>query len=217
MKVGLGTGSTVAFFLEALGERCRGGALPGIVGVPTSLWTQARARELGIPLATLHDIGDLDLTVDGADEVDPRLDLIKGLGGALLREKMVAQATKRMIIIIDEEKLVERLGTRSPLPLEVVPFSWESHLPFLGSLGAEPLIRRTPQGDLYSTDNGNYLLDCRFPKGILDPPGLRDALAHRAGVVESGLFLGFADEVIVGRGGNVDVISREVSVEKGSP
>jgi ribose 5-phosphate isomerase A len=168
-------------------------------------------------LAALHELGSLDLMVDGADEVDPRLDLIKGLGGALLREKMVAQATQRMTIIIDEGKLVARLGTRSPLPVEVVPFSWESHLPFLGSLGAEPLIRRTPRGDLCSTDNGNYLLDCRFPQGILDPPGLRDALARRAGVVDSGLFLDFADEVIVGWKGEVKVISREPEKRKGSP
>ena len=128
MKLGLGTGSTVAFFLQALGRRARAGELPGIVGVPTSLWTEKEAGALGIPLATLQEVGSLDLTVDGADEVDPNLDLIKGMGGALLREKMVAQATKRLIIIADERKVVDRLGTRSPLPVEVVPFAWESHV-----------------------------------------------------------------------------------------
>ena len=141
MKLGLGTGSTVAFFLDALGNRYQEGELPGILGVPTSLRTEKRAGELGIPLATLEEVGTLDLMVDGADEVDPQLDLIKGLGGALLREKMVAQVTQHLIIIVDEGKLVDRLGTRSPLPVEVVPFSWKSQLPFLRGLGAEAVLR----------------------------------------------------------------------------
>ncbi|NNM06221.1 MAG: ribose 5-phosphate isomerase A, partial [Gemmatimonadetes bacterium] len=208
MILGLGTGSTVAFFLASLAERFREGEIPGIVGVPTSAWTQRRSEELGIPLVTLQEARALDLTVDGADEVDPQLDLIKGLGGALLREKMVAQATRHMVIIVDEGKMVERLGMRSPLPVEVVPFSWESHLSFLESLGAQPALRSGEDGTPYLTDNGNPILDCRFPEGIPDPMGLQEALAARAGVVESGLFLGMAGEVLVGTEGGVDRITR---------
>jgi ribose 5-phosphate isomerase A len=209
MKLGLGTGSTVAFFLEALGERFRRGELPGIVGVPTSIHTELASTELGIPLTSLEAAVRLDLTVDGADEVDPRMDLIKGLGGALLREKMVAQVTQRLIIIIDEGKLVHRLGSKGPLPVEVVPFAWESHLPFFEALGAQTEMRREADGRPYTTDNGNYLLHCRFPQGIPDPPALQDIMARRAGIVDSGLFLDLADEVMVGGGGEVRLISRE--------
>lgn len=208
MKVGLGTGSTVAFFLRELGRRVQRGELPGIVGVPTSLRTEKAAGELGIPLTTLQDVGSLDVTVDGADEVDPELDLIKGLGGALLREKMVAQATAHFIIIIDQSKRVDRLGTRSPLPLEVVPFAWESHLPFLDRLGASAVIRSGPYGEHFRTDNGNYILDCHFDRGIDDPLALHDELTRRAGVVESGLFLGMAGEVLVGGNGEVTTMFR---------
>lgn len=204
MMVGLGTGSTVAFFLDALGRRVRNGELPGMIGAPTSLATERIATDLGIPLATLEALGSLDLTVDGADEVDPDLNLIKGLGGALLREKMVAQATEHVLIIADERKVVDRLGTRSPLPVEVIPFAWESHLPFLRDLGAEVELRREEDGEVFYTDNGNHILHCAFPDGIVDPEALEFTLAHRAGIVESGLFLGIAREVLVG--GTEDVI-----------
>lgn len=198
MVLGLGTGSTVAFFLEALGARYGAGELPGIVGVPTSLRTEAHAQELGIPLRTLEEVRALDVTVDGADEVDPKLDLIKGLGGALLREKMVAQATRHLVIIVDAGKIVDRLGTRSPVPLEVVPFGWASHLPFLQALGADPRLREGPDGDPFLTDNGNLILDCFFSEGISDPGALNRALQRRAGIVESGLFLDLAEEILVG-------------------
>jgi ribose 5-phosphate isomerase A len=207
MKLGLGTGSTVSFFLDALGGRVRRGELPGIVGVPTSLRTEKAAVELGIPLATLKEVPNLDLTVDGADEVDPDLHLIKGLGGALLREKMVAQASRRFVIIADEGKVVDALGTRSPLPVEVVPFAWESHLPFLESLGARPVVRSGEDGGYYLTDNGNHLLDCHFPDGIGDPRSLDRALAARAGIVETGLFLGMASEALIGGPGTVRVMT----------
>jgi ribose 5-phosphate isomerase A len=177
------------------------------VGVPTSLHTEAVARELGIPLTTLEEAGTLDLTVDGADEVDPELNLIKGLGGALLREKMVAQATRRFVIIVDDGKVVDRLGTRSPLPIEVAPFAWRSHLPFLRGMGGEPEIRRTEEGEPFETDNGNYILQCRFPEGIPDPRGLDRALADRAGILESGLFLGLAREALVGAPEGVRTLS----------
>jgi ribose 5-phosphate isomerase A len=220
MKLGLGTGSTVAFFLDSLAARIREGELKGIIGVPTSLRTEREATTLGIPLGTLEDVGVLDLTVDGADEVDPDLELIKGMGGALLREKMVAQATKKLIIIVDESKMVPKLGTRSPLPVEVIPFAWQSHLPHLTELGAEPILRLTSAEEAGSipeegtearpmrTDNGNFILDCHFPAGIGNPARLEAELAKRAGVVETGLFLGMADEVLVGGGEGVRRILR---------
>lgn len=197
MRVGLGTGSTVAHFLLHLGDRIAGGELCDVVGVPTSIRTERAALELGIPLGTLGELGGLDLTVDGADEVDPRLNLIKGLGGALLREKMVAQASRRMLAIVDDTKLVKSLGERAPVPVEVVPFEFASHLPWLKRTGAEPVVRRNDDGSRYLTDNGNFVIDCHFAGGIPDPRAFDEALARRAGVVESGLFLQMADEAVV--------------------
>lgn len=196
MRLGLGTGSTMAHFLDLLGEALDTGALSDIVGVPTSERTRAQAEELGIPLAPLHEIQPLDLAVDGADEVDPALHLVKGLGGALLREKMVVQAAKRFVVIADETKVVPRLGTRAPLPVEVVPFAWEAHLPVLEALGGRPVLR-TEKGEPVVTDNGNLLLDVHFPDGIADPEALEAALLPRAGIVDTGLFLGMAAEAIL--------------------
>jgi ribose 5-phosphate isomerase A len=207
MVLGLGTGSTVAYFLVALGRRFARGELSGILGVPTSLATESAVRELGIPLRRLEEVGTLDLTVDGADEVAPNLDLIKGLGGALLREKMVAQASRRFLVIVDEGKVVQRLGTRSPLPVEVTQFGWRSHLPYLEELGAEPRLREEAPGHPFRTDNGNFLLDCRFPDGISNPLALESDLAFRAGILESGLFLGLAQEVLVGGPEGVKTLS----------
>ncbi len=199
MRLGLGSGSTTACFLVALGERIAAGELERVVGVPTSVGTERAARDLGIPLGGLEDLGALDLTVDGADEVDPDLNLIKGLGGALLREKMVAQASAHFLVVIDHTKLVRRLGGHAPVPVEVVPFGFRSHLSWLTSLGAYPVVRRRPDpgGEPYVTDNGNHVIDCRFPEGIPDPGRLDSLLAARAGVVESGLFLGMAREVVL--------------------
>ena len=198
MRIGLGTGSTVAHFLIFLAERMNRGGLRNVLGVPTSLWTAQQARDLGIPLTSLAEHPFLDLTVDGADEVDPDLNLIKGLGSALLREKMVAQASSRLAIIVDDGKVVERLGQISPVPVEVVQFGWEVHDKFLESQGARPVVRRRTDGQPLTTDNGNYIIDCHFADGIEDPQALDAALASRAGIVESGLFLGMATEVIVG-------------------
>lgn len=197
MRLGLGTGSTVARFLEHLGERIAAGELSDVVGVATSVRTCEAARALRIPLAGLEELGTLDLTVDGADEVGPGLDLVKGLGGALLREKMVAQASARMLVVADDSKLVGRLGARAPVPVEVVPFGHASHVGWLRDLGAEPRLRAGAGGTPYRTDNGNLILDCRFPGGIEDPAGLERRLARRAGVVESGLFLELASEAVV--------------------
>jgi ribose 5-phosphate isomerase A len=209
MTVGLGTGSTVRHLLDHLAERRAAGEWGSIVGVPTSEQTAARAHELGIPLRTLDEAPEVDLTIDGADEVDPELRLIKGLGGALLREKIVAVASRRLVIIVDESKVVPKLGTRSPLPVEVDPFGAAVQPPFLRSLGAEPTLRPGPGGDPLVTDGGNLIYDCRFFRGIDDPEGLEARLDHRVGVMENGLFLGLASAVVVAGSGGVRVMERE--------
>ena len=212
MRLGLGTGSTVAYFLKHLSARLASGELADVVGVPTSVRTEKAARQLGIPLGTLSELAPLDLTVDGADEVDPQLNLIKGLGGALLREKMVAQASVRFVVIVDDAKLVSHLADRVPLPVEVVSFEFDSHWNWLKALGADPRVRRDEGGAVYMTDNGHMVIDCGFVKGITDPGELDKRLAHRAGVVESGLFLGMADQAIVAGDGGV----RRVEPRRGS-
>jgi ribose 5-phosphate isomerase A len=197
MRLGLGTGSTVAHFLDVLADAIREGRLRDLVGVPTSEWTAQRSQVLGIPLTTLQETPELDLCVDGADEVDPRLDLVKGLGGALLREKMVAAASRRFVVMVDSGKEVARLGTRAPLPVEVVPFAWTVHLKPLEALGGVARLRLAPGGEPYVTDNGNYILDVAFSDGIEDSRRLDQALRSRPGVVETGLFLGMASTVVV--------------------
>ena len=208
MRLGLGTGSTVAHFLRHLAARIACRDLVDVVGVPTSIQTEKAARGLGIPLGTLSELAPLDLTVDGADEVDPELNLIKGLGGALLREKMVAQASARFVVIVDDAKLVSRLGERAPVPVEVVTFECDSHLRWFEALGADPKVRRDTSGTSYRTDNGHVIVDCHFDKGIADAGDLDRRLARRAGVVESGLFLNMADEVFVAGAGGVRRVAR---------
>lgn len=197
MVLGLGTGSTVAHFLQLLGAKLESGELQGVVGVPSSIRTGREARTAGIPLSSLAEHPRLDLAVDGADEVTPELDLIKGMGGALLREKMVAQAADRLLIIVDSDKAVDRLGTRSPLPVEVVDWGWSGHVAYLEAHGASVQVRRFDDGPPFKSDNGNLILDCRFPDGIADPVALQAGLRARAGVVETGLFLGMTDEAIL--------------------
>lgn len=197
MAVGLGTGSTVRHLVDLIGDAVEQGVLSDIVAVPTSVQTERQARGRGIPLAELGETPPLDVTIDGADEVSPGLDLIKGLGGALLREKMVAQASRRLVIICDDTKLVDRLGTRSPLPVEVVDWATGHQARFLESLGATPILRRDGDGNAVKSDNGNVFLDCTFAGGIDEPEELERALLYRAGIVETGLFLGMADEVVV--------------------
>lgn len=197
MVLGLGTGSTVAHFLELLGEKLDAGLLRDVSGVPSSIRTGREARQAGIPLTSLGEHAQLDLTVDGADEVSPDLDLIKGMGGALVREKMVAQASARLVIIADQGKAVQRLGTRSPLPVEVVDWGWSGHVFFLEAMGAEVSVRKFDEGPPFKSDNGNLILDCRFPEGISDPGAIHTALKARAGVVETGLFLGMTHEAIM--------------------
>ena len=208
MILGLGTGSTVAHFLVGLAEYLRTGRLKKILGVPTSLWTADRCRELGISLTSLAAHPILDLAVDGTDEVDPSVNLIKGLGGALLREKMVAQAALRMVIIADQTKIVRTLGERAPLPVEVVQFGWEVHEHAFHEMGAHPALRMRSDGRPVTTDNGNYIIDCRFPGGMDDPKAIEAELSLRAGVVESGLFLDMAEKAYVADVGGVTVLER---------
>jgi ribose 5-phosphate isomerase A len=206
--IGLGTGSTVRPLLDVLGERLAAGELRDVVAVPTSEDTAARCRALGIPLTTLDEHPRLALAVDGADEVGPRLDLIKGLGGALLREKLIALAAKRFVVVADASKRVRKLGTRSPVPVEVVRFGWTTHLAFFAALGAVPALRRTVAGDPFVTDEGHYIVDCRFPHGIADPRALARTLARRPGVVEDGLFLGMVHVALVAGASGVKVLRR---------
>lgn len=196
MVVGLGSGSTVKFALEFLGEAVTSGKLKNIVGIPSSSRTEDLANTLGIPLTTFEENPHIDLTIDGADEVDPRLNLIKGGGGALLREKIVAQASDRNIIIVDESKLSPALGTLWAIPIEVIPFALPLEMGFLKSLGASPKIRGAGDETPFITDEGNRIIDAHFGP-IEDVQGLADQLNQRAGIVEHGLFLGMAAEVIV--------------------
>ena len=195
--LGLGTGSTVRFFLERLAERIRAEGLD-VRGVPTSLDTEGRARELGIPLATLDEVWQLDLTVDGADEIDGRFDMIKGGGGALLREKVVASITQREVIVVGPDKVVQRLGTTFPLPVEVVPFAVPVVARRLEALGCEPRRRTDSAGGPYATDNGNAVLDCHWPDGIADAAALEQAVLAIPGAVEVGLFVGLAHTLVIG-------------------
>lgn len=208
MVLGLGTGSTIAHFLELLGQALQEGSLRDIVGVPTSIRTGREARQVGIPLEGIVERPYLDLTVDGTDEVDPGLNLIKGMGGALLREKMVAQASHRFVIIADDGKVVERLGTVSPLPVEVVDWGYAVHIGFLEQQGAKVDVRSFDDGPPFKSDNGNVILDCTFPDGIADPAALDAELHARAGVVETGLFLGMAERAIIAGTDGVRVIER---------
>ena len=206
MTVGLGTGSTADHAVRYLGERVRQGLR--LRGVPTSVRTEKLAREVGIPLADLNDVESIDVTIDGADEVDPKLDLIKGLGGALLREKVVASITRRQVIVVDPTKLVQRLGTKSPLPVEVLPFGWRVVERRLRADGLHPALREK-EGKPVVTDNGNLVLDVRFPDGIHDARALEARLNNVPGVVENGLFLGMTWKVVVGHpDGKVEEIGR---------
>jgi len=206
--VGLGSGSTVRPLLERLGERIASGELRDLLAVPTSEDTARRCAALGIPLTTLEAHPRLALALDGADEVDPRLDLIKGLGGALLREKIVARAASRFIVVVDGSKRVRKLGKRAPVPVEVVPFGWSTHLPVFERLGSEPTLRRSGGGAPYVTDGGHYIVDCAFPRGIADPRSLARKLERLPGVVGHGLFLGMAYAVVVASARGVAVLKR---------
>jgi ribose 5-phosphate isomerase A len=197
MVVGLGAGSTAALATERIAALVVEGRLRDLTCVPCSAQVGATARALGLTVVTLAERPHIDITIDGADEVDPRLDLIKGLGAALLHEKMVAQATRREVIIVDEGKLVPVLGTESALPVEVFPFGWRAEAVHLESLGGTPVLRLDRAGEPVVTEEGNHILDCRFGP-IADPAGLARTLDARAGVAGHGLFVALATDVFVG-------------------
>jgi ribose 5-phosphate isomerase A len=208
MVLGLGSGTTAGRFVDLLGERLRSGALRDIVGVPTSEATAVRARSLGIPLTTLDEHRRLDLAVDGADEVDPNFNLIKGLGRCLLREKIVVTHADRFLVLIDEAKLVDRLGSHGPLPVEIVPFAATAHVAWLDTISGRADLWKEACGLPVVTDNGNYLARCWFPGGIADPYALARTLADRPGIVDHGLFLDVATAVVVAGAGGVRVLNR---------
>jgi ribose 5-phosphate isomerase A len=204
MVLGLGSGSTASFAIAALAARVAAGL--SVVGIPTSERSAALARRLGVPLSTFAQHRRIDLTIDGADQVERgTLNLIKGLGGALLREKIVASASDRMIVMIDESKLVDRLGERMDLPVEIVAFGWQTVVDRLALLGCAPRLRCI--GDApFTTDSGNYIADCVFG-AMPDAAALEARLSAVVGVVETGLFIGMASEIVVGRATGVEVIA----------
>ena len=209
MVVGLGTGSTAIWAVRRIAEKLRNGELRQIIGVPTSIVTEQEARSLGIPLATLDEQPAIAITIDGADEVDPALDVIKGGGGALLREKLVAQASRRMIVIVDESKLSAQLGTKFYVPVEVVTFGWESQARFLQTLGAVVKLR-VKEGNPFVTDQGNYILDCTFGP-IANATQLAQQLKQRTGIVDSGLFIGLVTDLIVAKADGVEHRAKNAS------
>ena len=204
MVVGLGTGRTASLVVRSIGARVQAGM--AILGVPTSEATAKLARECGIPLSGLDDVARLDLCIDGADEFDPGLNLIKGLGGALLREKLTASAAARFVVIVDEEKRVAHLGEKAPVPVEVVPFGWTHTAARLSGLGVTP-VRRERASQPVLTDGGNFLLDCRLPRSF-DPRKLAEQMKATVGVVEHGFFLEMASTVLVGTASGIEELHR---------
>jgi ribose 5-phosphate isomerase A len=210
--VGLGTGSTASHAVRRIGEAIAAGELHGIRGVPTSARTAALAREVGIPILALSEARPV-LTIDGADEVDPNLSLIKGLGGALLREKIVAHASSNgLVVVADGSKVVDSLG-ESPLPVEIEPFGHEVTLEALAALGCEPTLRLEGSGSQtgdperpYVTDGGHYTADCRFPGGIPDPGALEMEIKRIPGALETGLFVGLVRSAVVARPGGTEIM-----------
>lgn len=202
--VGLGSGSTAAYFIQFLGERVKAGL--DVRGIPTSVRAQQLAERCGVPLITLDQVASIDVAVDGADQFDPQLDLIKGGGGALLREKIVASASRQFIVIADSSKQVPVLGS-FPLPVEIVGFAKNLLTRRLSSIGAEVVLRKSADGSPYKTDEGHYILDCHFGK-IVEPPSLARMISDFPGVVEHGLFINMASIVLLAKGADVREIRR---------
>jgi ribose 5-phosphate isomerase A len=207
MVVGLGHGSTALFALRRIAELLRIGKLSDILGIPCSTQVEREARQLAIPLTSLDEHPTVDVTIDGADEVDSNLDLIKGGGGALLREKIVAQASRREIIVVDESKLSPALGTRWAVPVEVTPFGWRSQVLYLESMGAQVSLRQDRSGKRFLTDQGNLLVDCDFGP-LPEPSKLAAKLDARAGIVGHGLFLGLTTDLVVANAQGVRHVER---------
>jgi ribose 5-phosphate isomerase A len=195
MIIGLGSGTTATYAIRVIAKLIQSGVLENIFGIPSSVKAARLAQELGIPLTNLEEHPEIDITIDGADEVDPDLNLIKGGGGALLREKILAQASKELIIVVDESKLTPRLGSKWPVPVEVLPFAWKTEAIFLESLGAEVVLRKMPDETLFKTDQGNLIIDAKFGE-IQNPQDLAQKLQQRAGIIEHGIFIDLASLVI---------------------
>lgn len=208
MVVGLGSGSTATLFIRGLAEKIHTNELNNIIGIPTSKATDTLAQGLGISISSLAEHPVLDLAVDGADEVDPNLDLIKGLGQAFLREKIVEIHAKVFVVVVDESKIVDKLGTKSPLPVEITPFGLEANLRWLSSLGCEPVLWRKQDGTPLFSDNGNYMAKCHFPHGINSPHDLNHILNERPGIVGHGLFLNMAQTIIVSGEKGIELMTR---------
>lgn len=207
--LGLGTGSTAEKFLDLLGERVASGELGGVVGIPTSTRTEEYARALNIPLGNIDEVPSIEITIDGADEVDPRLDLIKGHGGALTREKIVASASDQLIIIVDESKRVEKLGSSCALPVEVLKFGWTQVKMRIEKLGAQVELRMNGS-EPFISDQGNFIIDCQFDGGISDPDILKFELKNLTGVVDHGLFLEMTTRVIVATNNGVEILEQRI-------
>jgi ribose 5-phosphate isomerase A len=207
MIIGLGTGSTAKFAIERIAELLKKGQLKDIRGIPSSKQTEKLARRLAIPLTSFDETASVDLNIDGADEVDPDLNLIKGGGGALLIEKIIAQASRRNVIIVDRSKLSSQLGSNCSLPVEVIPMARAPEQRYLQSLGASVRLRSTDDGTPFRTDQNNWILDADFGP-IADVKGLAAKLAARAGIVEHGLFIDLASDVIVAEEGHVRHLKR---------
>ncbi len=207
MVLGLGTGSTTNFAIKKIAELLKSDDLKDIVGIPTSKATETLAKRLGIPLTSFDKHQKIDLTIDGADEVDERLNLIKGGGGALLREKVVAQASEKVIIVVDETKISERLGEKWYVPVEVLQFAWSLELDYLKSLCAEAELRKKNEDKPYLTDEGNFIIDANF--GVIQSPrDLTRKLESRAGIVEHGIFIGLATEVVVATSDGTKILKK---------
>jgi ribose 5-phosphate isomerase A len=207
MVVGLGSGSTARYATLRIAEKLRANELHDLIAIPTSEATAELARQGGIPLTTLEEHPAIDLTIDGADEVDPQFNLIKGLGGAQLREKIVAYASKCEIIVVDSSKLVQTLGSLAPVPVEVIRFGWRSTMTALERTGGVATLRLAA-GVPFITDEGNYILDCRYTPFIKDPASLAATIKTIPGVVEHGLFLGMVQQVVVASPEGVRVLGK---------
>ena len=207
MVLGLGTGLTANFAMREISRLLKNGSLKDIAGIPSSNQTEELALELGIPLITLEQKSEIDLNIDGADEVDPELNLIKGGGGALLREKIIAQSSKRNIIVVDEQKMSEKLGTKWAVPVQIMEFAYKPVAKFIEGLGATVILRKNQNGQPFKTDQGNIIIDCNFGQ-IKNLDELNQVLNSKAGIIEHGLFIGIADEVIVGKSETVEILTK---------
>ena len=203
MVVGLGTGSTAQFAIKEIAERIGNNELTDLICIPSSNRTEKYATGLGMKLSNFDNALEIDINIDGADEVDKNSNLIKGGGGALLKEKIIAQNSKRNVVVVSESKLSNNLGEKWHLPVEILPFAWHLEILYIGSLGAEVELRKNIDGEVFETDEGNYILDCNF--GIIsDPEDLSIKLIKRAGIIEHGLFINTTTDLVVGKTDSVE-------------